>query len=226
MTYTLVPSLRRFWAEVDSRWPHRDHWSDGWLGDTSHSTRFSDHNPDSQGRVHAVDTDATLQHEMGPGTVGDHVCAALLRLARSGRPNPIYYIIYRGKIYSHSYGFRARAYTGTNQHESHVHLSVFRTDYARNWSGNWGVDVPTLDVSKIVHAFSGHPRSRPVHVARLQRRLVAWGWLKKPYVHGVAGPKTVNALKGWQKKHGYNADGVPGAAQLRKLAGTVYRVVA
>jgi len=224
---TLVPSLQRMWNEVNARWPNRDHWSDGWLGDTRHSHLVSDHNPDAMGRVHANDTDATISHVMGSGPVGDEVCRALLRLARSGRSHPINYIIYRSTIYSRAYGFRARAYTGINHHDSHVHCSVLHTDFARNWKGWWGIldTRKTLDISKVIYAFSGHPASRPVHVQRVQNRLVSLGWLAKPYHHGYAGRKTKNALKGWQKKHGYKADGIPGAAQVRALAGSVYRVV-
>lgn len=222
----LAPSLVRLWGEVNGRWPHRDHWSDGWLGDDSHATRFSDHNPDEYGWVHATDTDASLDHKMGPGTVGDTLCGIVLAGCRSGRlARVVNYVIYKGRIYSSSHGYRARIYTGTNQHESHVHVSVFRTDFARQWSGVWGVALPTIDTSKVAHAFSGNPASAPNNVARVQERLVAKGFLKKPYHKGRAGRKTKNALKAWQRKNSYVADGVPGISQLRKLAGVHYRVV-
>lgn len=220
----LAPSLVRLWKEVDTRWPHRDHWSDGWLGDDSHATRFSDHNPDASGWVHATDTDATLTHVMGSGPVGDELCVALLRLARSGK-SPINYIIYKGIIYSRSYGFRAHRYTGLNSHHSHVHCSILRTSWARSWSGSWGVLVPTIDASAVKHAFDGHPTSAPVNVARVQILLRDRGLLRWPYIVGRAGSKTRNAMKVFQRRNGYNPDGVPGKPSLVKLAGGRYRVI-
>lgn len=221
----LVPSLVRFWKEVNTRWPHRDHWSDGWLGDTSHSARFSDHNPDSAGRVHAVDTDATVAHAMGSGPIGDEIVRCLLTLARSGRPNPINYIIYKGTIYSRAYGFRARKYYGSNQHDSHVHLSVMRTDYGRNFKGSWGIAIPTIDASRVMYAFSNHPTASPVNVAKFQSRLRDRGYLKRPYIIGRAGKKTKAALKAWQKQNGYKVDGIPGRVQITKIVAPSYRVV-
>lgn len=226
---TLAPSLVRMWREVDRRWPTRDHWSDGWLGDDSHATRFSDHNPadpNPPGYVHATDTDATLQKwQMGTGSVGDEVCAAYLRLARSGRAHPINYVIYKGLIWSRSSRFQAHRYVGSNSHHSHVHCSILRTTAARNWAGSWGINLSPLDASKVERAFRGNPLASPVHVARLQNRLRAKGYLKWPYTVGRAGGKTKDALKRWQKRNGYKVTGIPGINQVRKIAPPDYRAV-
>lgn len=221
---TLVPSLVRCFREINTRWPFRDKWSDGWLGDSRHAAGFSDHNPDSRGRVHAIDVDSTISHVMGSGIVGAEVTRTLLRLARSGKPHPIYYLIYNGVIYSRTYGFRARRYTG-DAHTSHVHLSVMRTDYARNWNGAWGFLLPEINASKVAYAFEGHPLASPTDVRRVQKRLHDLGYLKWPYVIGRAGPWTRAAVRHWQGKHGYKITGVPTYPQLQKIAGTVYRVV-
>lgn len=222
----LAPSLSRFWAEVNKRWPFRDHWSDGWLGDDSHATRFSDHNPDASGWVHAVDTDATAAHVMGSGAIGDTICANLLRLARSGRPHPIHYIIYKGVIYSSSVGFRARAYTGSNSHHSHVHLSINRTDWARNWSGSWGIIDNRKPVSMDrIHKAWNKPRLMvsPIHVGRVQNRLKAKGLLTGRFVKGRFGRKTRDALKKYQQRHDF--DSPVGRKCITALCGTVYKVV-
>lgn len=140
---TLAPSLSTLRDEVDARWPHRDKASDGWLGDQSHATRYSDHNPadpDPPGWVHALDIDATNSDGMGSGVVGDEVLKALLSLVKSGKSHPVNYIIYKGRIYSRSYGFSSRSYTGSNQHYSHIHISINRSSWARQWPGSWGIN--------------------------------------------------------------------------------------
>lgn len=137
----LAPSLNRLFHEVNARWPSRDDWSDGWLGDSSHSSRFSDHNPDRRGMVHAADIDATLtRRTMGPGTVGDYLAAQILARCRDGRLDQVVsYVIYKGRIYSRPYGYASRAYTGANSHHSHVHISILYTFTAENYAGSWGI---------------------------------------------------------------------------------------
>ncbi len=46
--------------QVDDMYMDRDRKSDGWIGDTRHSARKSDHNPDKNGIVRALDLDADL----------------------------------------------------------------------------------------------------------------------------------------------------------------------
>jgi hypothetical protein len=47
--------------QIDDDYPERDRKSDGWIADTRHSTRKSDHNPDPKsGIVRAIDVDADL----------------------------------------------------------------------------------------------------------------------------------------------------------------------
>ena len=55
MSWHLAPSLVQFRAEVDKKWPKRSKKSDGTVGDTSHSARKSDHNPNSRRSVNAID---------------------------------------------------------------------------------------------------------------------------------------------------------------------------
>ena len=49
--------------QVNARWPDRDKRSDGTIGDTAHAARKSDHNPDADGWVKALDIDADLDRE-------------------------------------------------------------------------------------------------------------------------------------------------------------------
>lgn len=219
-----APSLVRLTGEVNRKFPGRDMWSEGSLGDTSHANRFSDHNPDAAGWTHAHDYDATTSHTMGPGTVGDFLIAAMLRLARSGKRHPINYLIYKGRIYSRGYGFRSRYYTGSNSHHSHVHVSVDRTDWARNWPGPWFGDLrKTVDISAVKNAFESSPASAPKSITRLQERLENKGDLKKPYRHGYVGIKTRRAMKRFEKRKGFVVQKVPGAPAIRELVEPKYR---
>lgn len=95
------------------------HTVDGTLGDTAHSNRVSDHNPDPNGIVRALDF---FEHE--PDFV-DGVFEAM-RLARDPR---LKYAIHDNRMfasYSNSNGpaWEWREYNGVNGHETHGHLSV------------------------------------------------------------------------------------------------------
>jgi hypothetical protein len=48
-------------AQINAKWPKRDKSSDGWIGDVRHQAKPSDHNPDAQGWVRAIDVDADLR---------------------------------------------------------------------------------------------------------------------------------------------------------------------
>ena len=51
--------------QVDDSFPERIRKSDGWIGDARHSTRKSDHDPDTNGCVRAIDIDARLSDDKG-----------------------------------------------------------------------------------------------------------------------------------------------------------------
>lgn len=126
MAYYLAPSLASLRAEVNAAHPRRDKTSDGWIGDTAHAARKSDHNPDyaSGGVVRAIDIDhdGIDRHELR------RVAAA------SGK---VEYIIQDGLIYTRQNGFRPARYTGTNKHDKHTHISLQHTKAAEA-AGTWG----------------------------------------------------------------------------------------
>lgn len=123
-TPRLVVSLRRLAREVDRLWPDRRGESDGWLGDTSHAARPSDHNPDGKGRVHALDVTA----------VGI-VPTALVRAAVHHPSTE--YVIWNRQIYSRWAEFTPRPYAGPNPHTNHVHISVSRSKVGRSSRQTW-----------------------------------------------------------------------------------------
>lgn len=120
----LVSSLRRLGHNVDDVWPSRSRSSDGWIGDSAHQARESDHNPDARGLVHAVDITAK-------GVDPVRLVAALVV-----HPST-HYVIFRRLIYSRRNGFRAMPYTGTDPHTSHIHVSVYATPVAERSARPW-----------------------------------------------------------------------------------------
>lgn len=119
--------------QIDDAFPSRDRKSDGWIGDAKHRARKSDHNPDDQGWVRALDIDADLRHQVGSWELANQLRVA----AKSDKR--INYIIHKGRIASRRFFFRWRKYAG-DSHEHHLHISFTKlgdTDMTR-------FDVPCL----------------------------------------------------------------------------------
>lgn len=138
-SYYLAPSLVVLRAEINRGFPSRDKGSDGWIGDPSHQASVSDHNPDysAGGVVRAIDVDKD-------GIDANHLVAVLCKDSR------IEYVIWAGHIYSRGYGFRKRAYNGSNGHYHHVHVSLRHgASYATNRSP-WHVLTRMVAVARTV----------------------------------------------------------------------------
>jgi hypothetical protein len=112
--------------QFDDSYADRDRSSDGWIGDTRHAARPSDHNPDAQGWVRAIDIDRDLSGKAKPDLMPDLVDQVRL-LCKSGLEKRISYIIFDGFIYSAKFRFIKRKYTGANKHEKHAHFSFKKT---------------------------------------------------------------------------------------------------
>lgn len=131
-----IASLR---DEVNRAHPGRVKISDGYLGDTAHSARTSDHNPDGNGIVHAMDV--TVWDDADPDNLDD-VAQPLAEFLRAKRDPRTKYVIHRGRMFS-SYASGSRAawqwgpYTGANGHFHHVHVSVYGDNGAP-----WGYSAP------------------------------------------------------------------------------------
>jgi len=95
------------------------------IGDTAHQARVSDHNPDSNGIVHAVDT--TVDQKTGSRDVPQAVVDNLIRL----KDKRTKYIIWQRRIMSGWAGPQPwvwRDYHGPNPHDHHCHHSVISDD--------------------------------------------------------------------------------------------------
>jgi hypothetical protein len=109
--------------QFDDCFSDRDRTSDGWIGDSRHSARKSDHNPDEQGWVRAIDIDRDLSGKPKPDIMPD-VADQLRQLAKSDKR--ISYIIFDRRIASARMGWRWRKYKGSNPHVAHCHVSFTR----------------------------------------------------------------------------------------------------
>jgi hypothetical protein len=107
--------------QVDDSYPDRDRTSDGWIGDTRHQARPSDHNPDEQGIVRAVDIDRDLSGKAKPDLMPD--LADQIRLCARAGDKRISYVIFDGRIASSKKAWAWRPYDGSNKHNHHCHVS-------------------------------------------------------------------------------------------------------
>jgi hypothetical protein len=122
MTPKLCKAGQQLRLQVDDCFPDRDRTSDGWIGDTRHSARRSDHNPDATAGfvVRAIDLDRDLSGKKKPDLMPD--LADQIRHAAKSDPR-IAYIIFNGKIASRKSLWRWVAYRGINPHVKHCHVS-------------------------------------------------------------------------------------------------------
>ena len=108
--------------QIDDCFPDRDRASDGWIGDSKHASRKSDHNPDAQGWVRAIDIDMDLDRAKGTSV---YLADQIREYAKSnGR---ITYVIHMGKICSRKSFWRWVKYSGINPHNHHIHISFSKT---------------------------------------------------------------------------------------------------
>ena len=106
--------------QVDDAFPNRDRRSDGAAASPQHKGHSpkSDHNPNEQGVVRALDLDSNFASDK---SAPFDFANQLRLLARHDKR--ISYIIYNGKIASWVGNYRWRKYRGLNPHKSHIHVS-------------------------------------------------------------------------------------------------------
>jgi hypothetical protein len=121
--WRVAHAIRTFGDQIMELRGHTDSYPvDGTLGDLAHSNRVSDHNPDANGIVRALDF---YEHKLG---FVDGVFETM-RLARDPR---VKYAIHDKRMFA-SYdavggpAWQWREYTGANGHVTHGHLSVLPT---------------------------------------------------------------------------------------------------
>ena len=121
MTPKLCKAGQQLRLQVDDSFGDRDRASDGWVGDLRHASRPSDHNPDEQGIVRAIDIDRDLSGKAKPDLMPD--LADQIRLCARAGDKRISYVIFDGRIASSKKSWAWRPYDGSNKHNHHCHIS-------------------------------------------------------------------------------------------------------
>lgn len=103
---------------ITTWYPDRRTTSDGWLGDARHSATKSDHNPDADGCVRAIDIDSRLDSS---AQLSVYLADQIRVCAKTDKR--ISYVIHNGFIASKIMGFKWRRYRGINPHKKHIHIS-------------------------------------------------------------------------------------------------------
>lgn len=133
--YFLAPAGLALWEGVRGTWPNRPAESDGWLGDASHQARASDHNPcwtcaaPYYGIVRAVDLDVD-------GWPATEFRDWLIARCKAGLEKRLWYVINNRTIWSSTFRWEPRTYTGENPHLTHIHFSL-RRDSSNFDASSW-----------------------------------------------------------------------------------------
>lgn len=204
MAWHLAPSLVQLRDEVNARWPHRPKGSDGTVGDTSHSARRSDHNPNNRDSVNAFDITY-------PGVDPKAIIAAVSKHPAGN------YVIFNRKIYSRSGGWKAEPYSGASPHTEHLHVSILQTVAAEQSKAKWLTVAPVRPVRKPLPAYPGKSafqvRDSGEHIKVVQR-----GVGNK--VTGVMSVGDKNKVKSFQRVRPllWPADGIVGPKTYKALS--------
>jgi hypothetical protein len=104
--------------QIDTWFPDRSRKSpEGWLGDSRHSARKSDHNPDGIW-VRAVDINSMLESS---DSLAPYLADQIRIAAKTDKR--ISYVIYNRQICSKILNWKWRKYKGINPHKRHIHIS-------------------------------------------------------------------------------------------------------
>lgn len=209
MAARLCNALFGLRLEINNAYPKRDKASDGWLGDAAHRSRVSDHNPNSNGVVCAIDVDKDgvpaaeiVEFLRGRGKAGD-------RRLRGG------YIIYRSRIAGSHTGWDWHTYEGSNPHDKHFHVSAGDAAADYDFKASWGVKPSKRKADRLIGL--KNPPMTGDDVKFVQRALNACGNHLK--VDGIYGRTTADILGLFQRHRDIPERGVGPKtwAALRKV---------
>lgn len=220
-SWHLAPALSRLRDEVNAKWPNRSKASDGTIGDAAHSSRTSDHNPNSRRSVNAIDITAK-------GIDTDTLIAAAKK-----HPS-VRYIIFDRRIMNRDIGnFRSRQYNGSNPHTRHVHISLYQSPAAERRTQSWGLGKPSASKPSKPPTSSGkapkfplpaghwygpesaNPKNHSGYYKKDQAGIRKYqqqmrdvrGWFGIGDVDGIFGDKAYKVTKQFQAEKGLTVDG-------------------
>jgi Putative peptidoglycan binding domain len=209
MTWRLAKSLKKLQGQINEMAPGRSRASDGSIGDAAHSARKSDHNPNEQGIVAAID----VTHDPSGGCDGRILSRSLIADSR------VKYVIFNSQIWKARTG-QWELYDGDNPHDHHVHVSIKpdALDQTQDWAvriagapGEVPPATPTLTETRPLLKTGASGEA----VRALQQLLNSLGF--PCGVDGGFGPNTRSAVERFQEAHGLRVDGKVGPDTWRAL---------
>lgn len=143
MGYTIPPACTAIIKDANRVAPGRSRASDGTIGDLRHQAQGSksDHNPDANGIVHAVDITNDPAHGMDTWKWAQTIAARMV----AGLERRVEYLVSndgKGDVIFHpavSNTWRRQSSTG-NEHANHLHTSIRHTAAAENDTTQYFVD--------------------------------------------------------------------------------------
>ena len=138
MSFRVAKSLLTLRDQVNAMAPRRDTSSDGTIGDEAHRNRKSDHNPNEDGVVTAMDITHDPSHGVDAGELAE--------MLRGSQDRRIKYVISNSRIFSSEKSpWQWRPYSGPNAHTKHVHVSVMGEKALYDNTQPWPIEkVATL----------------------------------------------------------------------------------
>ena len=128
-------SLNQLLAEINDSAPRRSKKSDGSIGDQAHQSRTSDHNPC---KCHTAVCARDFTNDPAGGFDAHSFADWLRKRCASNVETRVKYIISNRRIASPTKDWVWRAYTGSNPHAAHIHISVLHGPEKFNDKKSWG----------------------------------------------------------------------------------------
>jgi len=123
--------------QINSAFPGRNKASDGTIGDAAHAKSKSEHNPDANGVVRALD----ITHDPDKGVD----CGRIIDAMVASRDPRILYVIWNRRICSSVVQpWKWRGYSGSNPHDKHFHLSVVESPALYDNEGPWAIGTAAI----------------------------------------------------------------------------------
>jgi peptidoglycan hydrolase-like protein with peptidoglycan-binding domain len=238
MAWRIAKSLDQLLAELNSVAPKRDKASDGGIGDAAHASRDSDHNPWVKDGTMGVVTARDFTHDPQNGANMHDIVAQLVK----SRDSRIKYIIWNKQMWR-SYAKSATrtkpalpawtpsAYTGSNGHTHHAHISVKEDKTSYDSTKSWGLSKTAVTSNTGGTSTNTGATSKPVSAKKITyepyragvaptSRLIKLGsagddvkWVQAKLgirADGYFGSVTEETVIAWQRSHRLEPDGKVG----------------
>ena len=190
MSWRVAKCLLVLREEVNSAAAGRGKASDGTIGDASHQAGKSDHNPDADSVVRAMDITHDPDNGCDAGRLANH-----LRARAKAGDKRLKYLIFNWQIAGSWTNWEWTTYGGENSHKSHVHISVVPGDEA-DAEDSWEVTAPVISEEAAKEAAAAAKKKLEEAIRKGDARLIvpATTTDSTPWIAPAAPSIVVNSL--------------------------------